>query len=252
MEELAGDQLAGAWLPPLVGAIGGADFAEIFQASLHDGFGVDHVVVFTFDPRARAGTLATVGRIGAGLAARLARDYAVAGWFERDPNLPAIRAAGPVPAPLHTPLARPSYARDYRRRFFETADIVDKCAFCVRAPDGCILYANFHRLAASGPFDPGRRAALLRHGGVLAAALMRHRQIVASVRRLEPVGSAFAPLTRREKEVCAGILKGLTSDGIALALGVTRNTVMTLRRRAYARLGISSQAELVRLALSPG
>jgi DNA-binding CsgD family transcriptional regulator len=243
---------AWAWLPPLVGAIGGADFPEIFQASLHQGFGVDHVVVFTFDPHARAGTLATVGRIGAGLAARLARDYAVAGWFERDPNLPAIRAAGPVPAALHTPLARRPYALDYRRRFFEAADIVDKFAFSVRAPDGCILYANFHRLADSGPFDAAGRAALLQHGGVLAAALLRHRQLITASRRLEPVGSAFAALTAREREVCAGILNGLTSDGIALALGVSRNTVLTLRRRAYARLGISSQGELVRLALSAG
>lgn len=241
-----------AWLPPLVAALGSADFAEVFQASLHDGFGVDHVVVFTFDPRVRAGTLATVGRIGAGLAARLARDYAEAGWFERDPNLPAIRAAGPAPTTLAKPLARRPYALDYRRRFFEAADIVDKLACSVRAPDGCILYANFHRLSDSGPFETERRAALERHFGLLSAALIRHRQLVTAARRLHPTGAGFAVLTPREREVCAGILSGLTSNGIALALGVSRNTVLTLRRRAYARLGIASQAELVRLAISAG
>lgn len=240
------------WLPPLIAAIGGADFAEVLQDSLRRGFGVDHLVVFAFAPRERTATLATVGRIGAGLAGRLARDYAVAGWFERDPNLPAIRAAGPVAAAINAPLARRPYARDYRRRFFEEAGIVDKFAFSVRAPDGCVLYANLHRLADSGAFNAARRAALARHSGLLAAALTRHRQIIAAARRLEPVGAAFAALTPREREVCAGILGGLTSDGIAAGLGVSRNTVLTLRRRAYARLGIGSQAELVRLALAPG
>ncbi len=241
---------AEAWLPPIVSAIGGADFAEVFQDSLRQGFGVDHVVVFTFDPRSRAGTLATVGRVPPRLAAHLARDYAEAGWFERDPNLPAIRAAGIRPAIIDTPLACRPYAREYRNRFFVAADIVDKLAFSVRAADGCIFYANFHRLSDSGAFAPAESSALARHAGVLAAALVRHRALVSAARRLEPVGCAFAALTRREREVCAGILDGRTTEGIALALGVSRNTVLTLRRRAYARLGIGSQVELVRLALA--
>lgn len=244
------EEVGEGWLPPLIAAIGGADFPAHLQASLQHGFGVDHVVIFTFTPHARTATLATVGRIGPGLADRLARDYAVSGWFERDPNLPAIRSAGSRPAALDQRLSRRPYAAAYRRRFFDACGIVDKVALTVRAPDGCVVYANFHRLADAGPFAPLRRAGLVQHLGTLAAALTRHRQLIAAARRLEPAGMAFAGLTRREKEVCAGILDGLTSDGIALRLGVARNTVLTLRRRAYARLGIASQGELMRLALS--
>lgn len=39
-------------------------------------------------------------------------------------------------------------------------------------------------------------------------------------------------------------------EAIALTLGIRRNTVLTYRKRAYARLGISSQNELVRLIYS--
>lgn len=53
-------------------------------------------------------------------------------------------------------------------------------------------------------------------------------------------------LTSRERQVCALVALGLTSEGIALRLGVGLNTVLTYRKRAYARLSISSQNELMR------
>jgi DNA-binding CsgD family transcriptional regulator len=52
-------------------------------------------------------------------------------------------------------------------------------------------------------------------------------------------------LSRREGEVCARILYGLTSCGIALDLGIGKESVMTYRKRAYQRLGIGSQRELL-------
>lgn len=57
-------------------------------------------------------------------------------------------------------------------------------------------------------------------------------------------------LTRREIEVCVNIARGLTSEGIALELGISINTVLTYRKRAYARLRISSQNELMRLLVA--
>jgi DNA-binding CsgD family transcriptional regulator len=44
--------------------------------------------------------------------------------------------------------------------------------------------------------------------------------------------------------VLARALAGLTSAGIALDLRISLNTVLTYRKRAYGRLGVSSQAEL--------
>ena len=63
--------------------------------------------------------------------------------------------------------------------------------------------------------------------------------------------AAIAPsLPARELDVCVSIVNGVTSEGIALALNVSIDTVFTYRKRAYARLGISSQNELVKLVLN--
>jgi DNA-binding CsgD family transcriptional regulator len=57
-------------------------------------------------------------------------------------------------------------------------------------------------------------------------------------------------LTAREAEVCACIVHGMSSEGIALELGISVNTVRTFRKRAYSRLNICSQNELMKVVLA--
>jgi DNA-binding CsgD family transcriptional regulator len=52
-------------------------------------------------------------------------------------------------------------------------------------------------------------------------------------------------LSKREAEVCARILYGMSAAGIALDLGVGIESVTTYRKRAYHRLGIATQRELL-------
>lgn len=54
-----------------------------------------------------------------------------------------------------------------------------------------------------------------------------------------------AGLSRREAEVCARILFGISSAGIALELAISEETVATYRKRAYHRLNIGSKHELL-------
>lgn len=51
-------------------------------------------------------------------------------------------------------------------------------------------------------------------------------------------------LSEREIEVCSRILVGLTAEGISHELGIGLTSVITYRKRAYGKLGISSQSEL--------
>ena len=57
-------------------------------------------------------------------------------------------------------------------------------------------------------------------------------------------------LSKRELEIVTLILKGHSTYSIAARLGVSPNTVKVHRRQAYAKLTISSQAELFHLFLS--
>jgi DNA-binding CsgD family transcriptional regulator len=237
------------WIATLIGGIGAPDFCDRLAEALASGFGVDHVCLFGLSEREGARAFATLGRIDRRLAAGLAADWTDRGWFRRDPNLPRLRRAGPIAREACARLDASAYAQDYYARFFASAGIVDKLALGVRAPDGWILYANFHRLAGSGGFPAETRRRLAEAVPAIGAALARDRALRAGGGRM---ADPLAGLTRREREVCRGILSGLSSEGIALALGISRNSVLTLRRRAYARLGISSQAELFRRALGAG
>jgi DNA-binding CsgD family transcriptional regulator len=96
---------------------------------------------------------------------------------------------------------------------------------------------------------------LRRTAGILVSAIAKHNDLVANKPNLTPALSSLpeieecvlsaTDLSRREGEVCARILYGLSSYGIALDLGIGKESVMTYRKRAYLRLGIGSQRELL-------
>lgn len=94
------------------------------------------------------------------------------------------------------------------------------------------------------------------HASVLMPLVWRHGKDCfkdkESDSELEARLKQVAPhLTHRENQVCALIALGVTSEGIAIRLSMGLNTVLTYRKRAYKRLGISSQNELFRLIWAP-
>ena len=62
-------------------------------------------------------------------------------------------------------------------------------------------------------------------------------------------GLRLLKMPEREAEVCTAIMLGMTSEAIAIKLGISVNTILTYRKRAYGRLNISCQNELMRLIL---
>ncbi|MET4092535.1 DNA-binding CsgD family transcriptional regulator [Bradyrhizobium sp. S3.5.5] len=59
----------------------------------------------------------------------------------------------------------------------------------------------------------------------------------------------LSALTPREQDVCRRILLGFSSEAISQALGISLHSTLTYRKRAYERLGISSQNELFAIVL---
>jgi DNA-binding NarL/FixJ family response regulator len=67
-----------------------------------------------------------------------------------------------------------------------------------------------------------------------------------------PVAQRLAPLTPRERQVFERVARGETHRAIGEQLGIGKKSVDTYRARVYQKLGISSRAELVNIALEAG
>ncbi|GAA0700061.1 LuxR C-terminal-related transcriptional regulator [Marinobacterium maritimum] len=146
----------------------------------------------------------------------------------------------------------------YRRLWYDKMGIVDRLSVIVKADKGlyCLnLFRNKTPFPDTAIDAIHRMASLLssliikhsRLSGSLSSFMTREAQIEMLIKRLSKLDSS---LSQREKEVCSRVLLGMSSDGIALDLGIKLQSVLTYRKRAYSRLNISSQNELFGLCLT--
>jgi DNA-binding CsgD family transcriptional regulator len=111
------------------------------------------------------------------------------------------------------------------------------------------------RLAHRGRIPDGKMDHLREIADLLVSLVAQHIELqvrkpnltpaLTSLDEIQECISSATDLSRREGEVCARILYGYSSCGIALDLGIGKETVMTYRKRSYQRLGIGSQRELL-------
>ncbi|WP_024517200.1 helix-turn-helix transcriptional regulator [Bradyrhizobium sp. Tv2a-2] len=243
---------------PAVLAIGRPSFPQALIDTLRRVADVGHCMVFTFDGERATRCLLDVGNIPTG--ADLGVAYA--GHFHlADPNRETIFRERERSSPIVLPtFARRKYGERYRKIFFEDSAIVDKFATAIWIESAC-FYVNFYRTTAQGRFAPGQIQRLMQVSPAIGAAVARHfRDDIGDPAAPEPdpfgkLASLFAscaPLTRlteREKEVCLRILAGFSSEAISADLGIGLHSTLTYRKRAYDKLGISSQNELFAIAL---
>jgi len=136
---------------------------------------------------------------------------------------------------------------DYRQRCFEHPGLVEKVS-CFQRWGNATYVLTFYRSDAE--FEAVER--LLELAQLALPVLRRHGELLRKEaglslsQRLEKRLEAHFPLlTGRERQVCARTLGGMTAEAIALDLGVGRTSVLTYRRRAYERYGISSAGQLL-------
>jgi DNA-binding CsgD family transcriptional regulator len=95
-----------------------------------------------------------------------------------------------------------------------------------RLPPCALLVREIHRIVAP------------------ASAVPAERVDAAQIR----LGVRATSLSGRERQICARIAGGHSTTSIAAELGIATSTVMTLRKRAYAKLGIHDRLDLCHLA----
>lgn len=240
---------------PAVLAIARPGFPQALIGTLRRLANVGHCMVFSLVPEGAVRCLLDIGNIAIGgeLGAAYAERFHLA-----DPNRDAILSKAQSPAPIVLPtFARRMYSNSYRKLFFDDSGIVDKFATAIWVDGGC-FYVNFYRIRSQGRFAAAEVERLKQIAPAVSATVARHFR-EARGPHLDPgqrlanllAGSPpFDALTGRERDVCRRILLGFSSEAISAELGISLHSTLTYRKRAYAKLGISSQNELFGMVLS--
>ncbi|MGE0330232.1 MAG: LuxR family transcriptional regulator [Ramlibacter sp.] len=239
-------------LSHLVDAIGHDGFGLALAHYLHALCGADHFAAFRLGQDELREVAACCVQ-----PEHTARDrvesYVKLGLWKNDPAMTEAQRCvqGVSPTLIHIDFSDHGYT-DLRPRVYP--HVRDRVLLCGRGAAGAfglsVLRADPHT-----PFgDEGIRR-LGESADLLVALLGKHAQlskgrpnVAQALTELPVIEScivAKGALPRREAEVCARILYGLSSVGIALDLSVSEETVKTYRKRAYQRLNIGSERELL-------
>jgi DNA-binding NarL/FixJ family response regulator len=119
------------------------------------------------------------------------------------------------------------------------------------------MAVNLYRNAQRGPFTAGELEVLLPIAPLIAQVYkssIAFQNVTSNEKSIceleETLQVRGHEVSARERAVCARVATGMSVDGIAVDLDVAPSTVMTLRKRAYAKLraqgGPSDRLRLVR------
>lgn len=142
---------------------------------------------------------------------------------------------------------------DYRHECYAEGEVVERIS--IYKAGTVPIIANAYRLRASGAFSQDQIERLEALSPIVVATIDKHRQLVATSRQPAPLpdpdsiamrlrGLDKAALSEREVQVLAYILAGTDQGTIAREIGVEVSTVVTYRRRGYAKFGVRNKSEL--------
>jgi DNA-binding CsgD family transcriptional regulator len=228
---------------------------ELFQAA-RDATNCEHMTAYVLSDGAPPRLLLAANTGATAVARSLANKY-VAQYWKLDPTNKAVSACQ-----RRSHLAVRIFPEEdiddqlYRYECFTAVQMMER--FTLVRHCGAEEY-RIHLLAGCryGRFTPSDISNIVGSADLLVSLLKRHdaagistsddltpQLFLNRLRLVEP------GIPDREAEVCTAIMLGMTSEAIALKLGISVNTVLTYRKRAYGRLNISCQNELMRLVLS--
>jgi DNA-binding CsgD family transcriptional regulator len=242
-------------LTEIIRGVGKPAFAGDLFALARDMVGADHVTAFCVT---KPGTIRTVLAENDGtrpIARNVAERYVRSHWT-CDPvqrMLSACKASAPGTDRCFVVgmnAADVEHA-DYRNECYSSVDLDHRLSIA-QVRGGATMRVNFYRKRGRD-FSRDEIDRVSDIADLVVAVVWRHDEQAGIARDdasryelfLRRLAGLLPALTERERQVCALSAIGLTSEGIALRLNIGINTVLTYRKRAYRRLSISSQNELM-------
>lgn len=261
LDDIAGQQNTPASVPvddfasSLIGALGESGFAQCLIQRLNDLALVDFLSVYQLDTQSPPRMYMSSSRKTRDVSDDCFRSYqqklhAQDHTFDKAKEL--LQHDGIAMAYAH----QSHFAPPHRAAIYSRHGIQDRLSVVCRADD-CFLATNFYRYEQQPMFDASDVDAIQAVAKSVAACVTKHISLagkgpdpqVHDLQGLLHSLAVFCPrLTAREMEVCAGLLQGLTYDGIAAHLGLSVATVKTYRSRAYEKLGINFRSQLFGIA----
>lgn len=143
----------------------------------------------------------------------------------------------------------------YYTDYYGRSGLVDEMGFIVPTTEETAVLISLGRTAQLNAYSRAERARLHAVQPLIDSAVRRHWALVATPPKAqlrEQLADALALfgstlLTDREQSVVQLMLRGHSSKSCARELGISPTTERVHRRHIYAKLGISSQAELFSL-----
>jgi DNA-binding CsgD family transcriptional regulator len=240
-------------LADLIGAIAFPTFEHSMLEYATRKLCCTHLTAFAWREDTKPRVLMAVDRGRAHVARRIAAKY-IRDYWELDP---ANRALGSKPRLRGGATMRIQYEEienpAYRRDCYSLLRLVDRYSI-VKKLGKDLIRLNFYRNNSRGRFADAELKALTAVAGTLIQIVLKHdalRPAMSDEDRLEVYLNRLNSLSLsvREAQVCAEIVLGRSSEAIATTMGLSINTILTHRKHAYSKLGISSQSELSRIVL---
>lgn len=243
---------------PLIAAIGSDRFESQLLAMARSLTSCNHVSAIAVPCTGTPRVIAAASIDGTQVARETCEKY-IAHFWQMDATNQTERARQNWSSDVLVQLSD-SASAFYRRKMYNSEDwartgsrIAERLSLWFNDED-LSFKVNLYRNLESDDFQPGAVEAMADAADILLPLLRKHEAIyrrpstpISYSDYVEALQQVAPALSRRELEVCAGIALGMTSEAIALTLGIKLTTVQTHRKRAYARLRISSQNELMKL-----
>lgn len=275
--ELVPDRVAS-----MLSSIGRESFGDAILSLFDPDYEISYCAAFVRQTMQQAPKVVVAAGLsieGTELSRQLAHQW-MSGDFRIDPLLDDIeRRAREVPE-VHfvdvpaSPRCTGARARMVER-YYDRLGIGEEATYVMRRPERVVSISLFKRREAD-TYSCAQRNELGQMIGLMLKSTERHAELLSDraavpadrdaasgtqdhgwmqnrTEKFARLRSALlmdaSQLTLREAEICALIVLGHTVLAISLILGISTNTVATHRKRAYAKLNISSQTELFNVCL---
>ncbi|WP_322068888.1 helix-turn-helix transcriptional regulator [Paraburkholderia bannensis] len=144
----------------------------------------------------------------------------------------------------------------YRQTCYATPNVSDRLSLLMQPAADIWLSVNLYRERDAGNFQPGEVELVESLAPLIGEATKHHyalrgqSQLGIPQLMLARLRSLCPELSKRELDALRGVLEGHSAAEIADCMGVKPSSVVTYQKRAYQRLGISSQRQLFALCLA--